>query len=188
MTAVGLAMRDLISLSKAVSRVLRHRPDAVGIELDPRGWCRIDALLEGLARAGVMLTREQLDEVVRTSDKARFAISEDRTRIRARQGHSVTGIDVELKETAPPSLLFHGTTSANLIAIGDKGLVPMERHHVHLSACAVTAAAVGSRRGRPVILEVNAGQMHADGHKFWLSENGVWLVRAVPGKYLERRS
>jgi putative RNA 2'-phosphotransferase len=179
-------MSDLTLLSKAVAKALRHDPDAVGIALDSHGWCRVDALLKGLARVGVSSTREQLEEVVRTSDKVRFAISNDRAWIRANHGHSVGGVDVELKQRTPPNRLFHGTVSAHLAAIDLEGLLPMKRHHVHLSACAFLAAAVGMRRGAPVILEVDAQQMHLDGHEFWLSESGIWLVRTVPSKYLKR--
>lgn len=180
--------QDLIVASKAISRVLRHRPDAVDVALDAHGWCSVDALLNGLAKSGVVLSREQLNEIVRTSDKQRFALSEDGSAIRANQGHSVGGVNLQLREKTPPSRLFHGTVATNLPAIEKKGLQPMNRHHVHLSPDVATATAVGGRRGTPVILEVDAHRMHRDGVKFQVSENGVWLVDAVPAKYLRRKT
>jgi putative RNA 2'-phosphotransferase len=60
----------------------------------------------------------------------------------------------------------------------------MNRHAVHLSPDRETAKRVGSRRGRAIVLPVDAGTMHADGHAFRLSGNGVWLVDAVPASYL----
>lgn len=180
--------QELIAASKAISRVLRHRPGAAGVALDAHGWCSVDALLEGLASNGVVISREQLAEIVRTSDKQRFALSADGSSIRANQGHSVGGVDLQLREKTPPSRLFHGTVATSLPAIEKKGLLPMNRHHVHLSPDIATATAVGGRRGAPVILEVDAHRMHRDGVRFQLSENGVWLVDAVPAKYLRRVS
>jgi putative RNA 2'-phosphotransferase len=175
---------DLTMLSKAIARVLRHRPDAAGVRLDKQGWCRIDELLEGLARAGTLITRAQLDDIVRTSDKQRFTVSPDGQLIRAAQGHSVPGVELQLRQKTPPDVLYHGTVAAALAAVRRKGLLPMRRHHVHLSADVAAATAVGERRGTPVVLEVDAHRMLVDGHRFWVSDNGVWLAPSVPPKYL----
>jgi putative RNA 2'-phosphotransferase len=177
-------MDDLTTLSKAMSRVLRHRPDAAGVTLDKDGWCRVDQLLTGLARAGTVMTAEQLRDIVRTSDKQRFALSDDGLRIRANQGHSVRGVTLRLPSKSPPSQLFHGTVAGSLASIAKQGLLPMRRHQVHLSPDAATATAVGARRGTPVILEIDAGSMHRAGHRFMQSDNGVWLVDAVPPQYI----
>jgi putative RNA 2'-phosphotransferase len=180
--------QERIAASKAIARVLRHRPDAAGVQLDSHGWCSIDLLLAGLASRGVELSRGQLEEIVRTNDKQRFTLSPDGAQIRAAQGHSVTGVDVQFREKIPPSRLFHGTVAANLAEIERKGLLPMHRHHVHLSRDISTASAVGARRGVAIVLEVDSHRMHQDGKRFLLSENGVWLVDAVPAKYLRRLS
>ena len=177
----------LLQMSKAISRVLRHRPDAAGVTLDRHGWCRVDALLAGLAQRGMVISRSALDEIVRTSDKQRFAVSADGQSIRANQGHSVGGVDLQLRQQVPPSRLFHGTVEANAASIERRGLLPMRRHHVHLSPDVETASAVGSRRGKPVVFEVDAHRMHVDGARFWLSENNVWLVEVVACRYLARR-
>lgn len=178
--------RDLVVVSKAVSRILRHRPSAAGVTLDNHGWCSVDSLLAGLARRGTFITRAQLLEMVRTNDKQRFALSEDGSAIRANQGHSVGGVELQLREKTPPPRLFHGTVATSLTDIERKGLAPMRRHHVHLSTDVSTALAVGARRGAPVVLEVDAHRMHRDGIRFFVSENGVWLVDSVPAKYLRR--
>lgn len=175
---------ELIPLSKAIARVLRHRPDAAGLQLDKQGWCRIDELLAGMASAGTVITRTQLDDIVRGSDKQRFTVSPDGQLIRAAQGHSVRGVELQLRRKTPPDVLLHGTVAAALPDIRRHGLLPMRRHHVHLSVDIAAATAVGRRRGTPVVLEVDARRMYVDGHRFWLSDNGVWLVLAVPPKYL----
>jgi putative RNA 2'-phosphotransferase len=180
----GVDVAKLADLSKALSRVLRHRPDAIDVVLDRHGWCDITALLAGLARHGTPMTRQQLDFIVRTSDKIRFALSEDGQRIRANQGHSVTGVTLDLQSREPPARLYHGTVAAALASIGRQGLQPMRRHHVHLSPDIATARAVGARRGKPFVLAIDAAQMHADGHRFWLSDNRVWLAEVVPPEYL----
>ncbi|MFI6579392.1 RNA 2'-phosphotransferase [Nocardiopsis sp. NPDC050513] len=172
-----------VRASKFLSRVLRHDPARAGITLDAQGWTDVRALLDGCRRAGRPITHAELMEVVRTNDKRRFALNADGTRIRASQGHTVL-VDLALEPAAPPDLLYHGTVGRFLPAIAAEGLRPMGRHDVHLSADEATARAVGSRRGSPVVLVVAAGLMHADGHAFRVTDNGVWLVASVPPGYL----
>jgi putative RNA 2'-phosphotransferase len=171
------------AISKQLSYVLRHRPDAIGIALDPAGWVAVDELLAALARHGTALGRAELVAIVEASDKRRFALSSDGTRIRAQQGHSVP-VDLGHAQAAPPATLYHGTVDRFLPSIRERGLVRGKRHHVHLSATPETAAQVGARRGRPVILEIDAAAMAADGHRFWITPNQVWLTDAVPPRYL----
>jgi putative RNA 2'-phosphotransferase len=170
-------------LSKFLSLYLRHQPEALGIVLEPGGWVEIDALLRGVSAAGMAITREELDEVVRTSDKQRFAIDETGTRIRANQGHSAE-VDLQLEPAEPPAELFHGTPAGNLEIILREGLKKMARHHVHLSPDVATATKVGDRRGTAAILVIDAARMHAEGHAFFVSANGVWLVDSVPPRFL----
>lgn len=174
---------ELVRLSKIISRALRHRPESVGITLDRHGWCDIGTLVDALTVRGTPITREQLEVIVRCNDKARFALSEDGARIRAQQGHSVE-VDLQLRPKTPPPVLYHGTVAEHLGAIRKAGLLPMRRHHVHLSRDRSTATDVGRRRGEPVILTVDAYRMHRDGHRFFLSGNDVWLVEKVPPQYL----
>ncbi|SDZ10463.1 putative RNA 2'-phosphotransferase [Amycolatopsis xylanica] len=176
-------MKDLKRVSKKLSFHLRHEPDLLGITLDPQGWVSVDVLLRALAAHGFRLTRAELDEVVANNDKRRFAFDETGTRIRASQGHSVP-VDLALPDSVPPAVLYHGTVARFLDSIMREGLNPGSRHAVHLSATTDTAITVGARRGKPVILRVDAAAMHADGHKFQLSANGVWLAQAVPPAYL----
>jgi putative RNA 2'-phosphotransferase len=169
-------------LSKFLSFVLRHEPGAIGITLDHQGWVEIATLLAQCKEHRKEISRSMLDEVVKTSPKQRFAISEDGLRIRASQGHSV---EVGYEAAVPPEVLFHGTVADRIDSIRLRGLLRMERHHVHLSADFTTAKTVGERRGKPVVLRVLAGKMHQDGHSFYLSANGVWLTEAVPPGYID---
>lgn len=162
------------TLSKRLSYLLRHAPHDAGLTLEPGGWVALAPLL-GRLRVG----REQLERVVAENDKGRFSLRGDQ--IRANQGHSVP-VDLELTPQTPPDVLYHGTFPGAVAAILQGGLKPMGRHHVHLSADRETARRVGARRGKPIILTVLAGQMHAAGATFYRSENGVWLVEGVePG-------
>ena len=170
-------------VSKFLSLVLRHDPARIGIELDAAGWTDVEGLLAAASRRGIAISLDELVEVVRTSDKQRFALSDDRTRIRANQGHSVT-VDLGLAPTSPAELLYHGTVERFLGSIRASGLVRGQRHHVHLSADVETATKVAKRRGAPVILTILAGAMAGEGHVFYRSDNGVWLVDAVPVRYL----
>jgi len=176
--------KKLTTISKFLSLVLRHEPQRIGLLLDVAGWASIDELLEKSALSGHGITRAQLEEVVATNDKKRFAISEDRKRIRASQGHSID-VDLELPVRVPPDVLYHGTASRWIASILRTGLDKRARHHVHLTENLHTATSVGARYGVPVILRVDARAMAAEGHEFRCSDNGVWLVDAVPVKFLE---
>jgi putative RNA 2'-phosphotransferase len=174
---------ELVRISKFLSLVLRHRPETLGLTLAPDGWVDVDELLEACRAHGRAIPREVLHEVVATNDKRRFSFSPDGTRIRANQGHSVE-VELGLEPVEPPELLYHGTVARFLDSIRRQGLLRGGRRHVHLSADRQTARTVGQRRGRPVVLVVEAARMHGDGHQFYLSENGVWLTGAVPPEYL----
>ena len=175
--------RQLIKLSKYLSYVLRHHPESVGLELEEGGWVPVDALRDACRRDGHPISLAQLRHVVATNDKRRFSFDATGRRIRANQGHSVE-VDLELDPLEPPELLFHGTVDRFLGSIRGEGLRRGSRHHVHLSGDEPTARRVGSRRGRPVVLVVEAGRILCDGHTFYQSENGVWLTDAVPPEYL----
>jgi len=178
--------KQRIKTSKFLSLVLRHEPECIGLTLDPAGWVEVNALLAALRQYGRGITRSELEEIVATNEKKRFAFSESGTRIRASQGHSV---EVELGYTpqVPPAELFHGTATRFIGAICAEGLRRGSRQHVHLSAELDTAVKVGTRHGKPAVFVVHAAAMHAAGHAFFLSENGVWLAEAVPAEFLELR-
>lgn len=170
--------KQQVKTSKFLSLVLRHKPDTIGLALDKNGWANTKELLEKVNGYDINLTLDELKTVVENSDKKRFQFSADLSKIRANQGHSIE-VDLELTERVPPEILFHGTAEPNLKSIKEKGLLKGERHHVHLSLEKETAQEVGQRYGKPIILTINAGEMHRQGHKFYQSQNGVWLVDTV---------
>ena len=174
---------NLVNLSKHLSFLLRHRPEAIGLTLDAQGWAAVDELLSKVT--AYPLTRELLDVVVETNDKQRFSFSADGRFIRANQGHSIPDIDLALEPIVPPEILLHGTAVRFLASITTSGLNKMKRHHVHLTASRAVAQSVGSRYGQPVILEIAARQMHQDGYLFYKTTNNVWLVEHVPFRYIE---
>ena len=174
----------LTTISKFMSLVLRHQPQKIGLELDDAGWTSVEHLLARAAAAGRVITRDELDEVVATSDKRRFALSDDGLRIRANQGHSID-VDLGLAPIAPPEWLFHGTASRFVDSILQSGLERRSRHHVHLTEDAAIGEAVGRRYGKAVILRIAAGVMAKQGHVFFRSANDVWLVEAVPSAFIE---
>ena len=173
---------DRAQLSKFFSFVLRHKPDAIGLTLDAQGWASIDELIERGNASGTQFNRDDLQQVVETSDKKRFSISTDGQRIRAAQGHSVA-VELGLSPHEPPSVLYHGTARRFVDSILSKGLRPQDRQHVHLSIDEATARRVGQRHGEPVIFKIEALRMHAKGFKFFLADNGVWLTHQVPPEF-----
>lgn len=170
-----------VQLSKTLAYVLRHNPAAAGLELDDFGWVGVDQLIDGMNRNGHTITEADLDSIVNQSDKKRYEVLDGR--IRAAQGHSVP-VNLDLKPSTPPAELFHGTVDRFVPGIREQGLVKGQRAHVHLSAESETAATVGARRGRPVILTIDSDQMSTDGHEFFVAANGVWLTEHVPARYI----
>ena len=177
----------IVTQSKFLSLVLRHSPQTIGLQLDSAGWVQTDELLACLARSGRRMSLAQLQAVVAGNNKQRFAFSEDGSRIRANQGHSIK-VELELKPQQPPAQLYHGTATRFLDAIFQQGLTRQNRHHVHLSASVETASTVGRRHGKLALLTVDAARMAADGHVFYCSDNGVWLTDAVPVDYLSKQA
>lgn len=175
---------SLIRTSKFLSLVLRHRPEVIGVALDPDCWLDINALIANANSHGHAITLQQLHDVVANNDKQRFALSEDGMCIRANQGHSVRHVDLDLPVVQPPIHLYHGTVTQFLASIRAQGLLKRSRNHVHLSADREAAKKVGMRRGDPVVLTIAAGEMHAAGRRFYRSVNGVWLTDAVPPEYI----
>jgi putative RNA 2'-phosphotransferase len=170
-------------LSKFMSFILRHRPDAIGLALDPQGWASIDELVLKGNVPGNSFSREDLMHVIETSEKSRFSLSADGQYVRAAQGHSVA-VNLGLSLQEPPTLLYHGTAKRFLRSILAKGLKPQARQQVHLSVDEATARLVGQRHGNPVVLTVEARCMHAEGFQFFVADNGVWLTDHVPSEFL----
>lgn len=176
-------MSDDVRVSKTLSYWLRHKPEAASLTLSPEGWADVDLVLAALAREQIEADWERLLYVVENNDKARFELSSDCTSIRARQGHSVL-VNADWEKATPPSFLYHGTVERFWPAIQAEGLKPMKRHHVHLSADPETARRVGQRRGKPIVLIVDAAKLCDAGHEFFLTTNGVWLVSDVPPTFI----
>lgn len=168
---------------KFLSYILRHNPAAVGITLDENGYANSTELIRGVQRVGKAWDMAKLQEIVDSDDKGRFSFNGDKTRIRANYGHSFS-VDLQLKEQTPPNVLYHGTAEKYLKSIGNLGLLKKSRRYVHLSQNKDAAYVVGARHGKAVVLEIKAGLMAADGYKFYLSENGIWLTYTVPTKYI----
>lgn len=175
--------KERTRVSRFLSLVLRHKPQEIGLQLDGQGWTDVAELIDKAAAAGKIFTVQELEQIVATNDKQRFAYNEDRTRIRASQGHSIE-VELQLEAANPPEQLYHGTVEKFLRAIQSQGLRKMNRHHVHMSKDRSTAEKVGDRRGEAIILTINSGDMSREGFDFYLSANGVWLTDHVPVKYI----
>lgn len=175
--------QKLTKISKFLSKHLRHQPQEIGIKLADGGWVDVDELLIACERNQFLITREELEMLVATSDKKRFSFDDTGKLIRANQGHSVE-VDLQLQPVQPPDILYHGTGEKSVQEILKTGLNKMSRHHVHLSVDKITAKMVGMRHGNPVIFQVNSGKMYVDGYVFYCADNGVWLVDNVPPEYL----
>jgi putative RNA 2'-phosphotransferase len=173
---------SLTNVSRYISLILRHKPEEAGITLDEHGWANVEELIKGVSKK-YLINVDILEEIVRTDSKQRYSFNEDKTLIRANQGHSIP-VDVELEEVEPPEYLYHGTGQKYVESIRESGLIHKSRLYVHLSADEETATDVGKRHGKPFIYRVCSGKMYRDGFKFYKSKNGVWLTDKVPVEYL----
>lgn len=170
-------------LSKFLSLLLRHRPQEIGLRLDPAGWARVEDLVRKAREHGAPLSPRRLRALVEGQEKPRFSFSEDGERIRANYGHSLD-LDLELEELPPPEHLFHGTARGNLASILREGVDARSRSFVHLSEDRRSARTVGRRHGEPVIVPVRAARMAEAGHAFYRPAPGIWLVERVPPRFL----
>jgi putative RNA 2'-phosphotransferase len=174
----------LKSLSKFISLVLRHKPEVIGIKLDKNGWVDVDELIEGVANKKREIDLTILEALVATDEKKRYAFNEDKSKIRATQGHSVK-VDLELEPAKPPKLLYFGTEDRYVGGIMLNGLVPRTRNHIHLVEEAASAFDEGEISNDSIIFKIFAGAMFRDGYHFYQSANGQWLTDKVPNKYLD---
>ena len=106
-------------ISKFLSLILRHQPEKIGLTLDENGWALVSDILE---KSKIQFTIDELEEVVATNDKQRFSFNDDKTKIRANQGHSLKTIDLNLKTQKPPQFLYHGTVAKFISEIKLQGL------------------------------------------------------------------
>lgn len=172
------------NISRYIALLLRHHPEKAGLCLDEHGWVEVEALIQGVRRRYPEFNRAVLDEIVARDSKQRYAYNQDKTCIRANQGHSIP-VDVELKQALPPTILYHGTGEKYVESIQKIGLIPKSRLYVHLSTDIQTAIQVGKRHGQPVIYQIDTQQMIYDGFIFYISANHIWLTKAVPVQYLK---
>jgi putative RNA 2'-phosphotransferase len=170
--------------SRFLSLILRHKPETIGLKLDNSGWVEVTQLLLQMNKNGRKIDIEELEFIVRTNNKKRFEFNNDKSKIRASQGHSL-GIDLQYESKTPPNILYHGTSIDSVKSINENGLLKLKRDYVHLSNDIETATNVGSRHGKPIIFEVLAGEMYNEGFIFYQSTNGVWLTDHVPAKFLK---
>ena len=173
----------MYTLSKFIAYILRHNPSAASVELDENGWADVGELIDGVCKTGRQLNLQALEEIVQSDGKQRFSFNEDKTKIRANQGHSIS-VDVQMSELAPPEVLYHGTAEKYIESVRQQGILSKSRNYVHLSKDVQTAKKVGSRHGRPVVLKIDAKGMYEEGYKFLLSANGIWQTKQVPVKFI----
>ncbi len=177
-------MGNLIKISRFISLILRHKPETIGITLDEHGWANVEELIVGVNKK-YLIDIQILEKIVNEDNKNRYSFNEDKTMIRANQGHSIP-VDVELKKLNPPDILYHGTGEKYVESTERQGLIRKNRLYVHLSDNIEIAEKVGKRHGKPVIYEIDCKKMIEDGIEFFKSENNVWLVESVPVKYLKK--
>ena len=171
-----------------LSYLLRHGPRSIGLEMDCHGWVYVDQLLSGINNSGgkYKMTFEELQEIVAEDNKGRYRFNDDKSMIKACQGHSVPWVEPELEYMCPPETLYHGTTTAALEEIRKSGaILKMGRHAVHMQEDMNKAWKSAIRwKKNPVILEIRAKDLSETGVVFGVSENQVWCAERIPVEYI----
>ena len=178
---------SMTKLSVYISYLLRHQPEAIGLGMDIHGWVSVAELIEKINKAGrYHITESILAEIVRTDNKGRFRFSEDGTKIKACQGHSISWVEPELTFGQPPEYLYHGTTEESWQKIQESGHISkMGRHAVHMQSEEAKAWQSAKRWHKtPVVLKIDVAAMYADRMVFGVSDNGVWCTKQVPVRYI----
>lgn len=179
----------LTEISKFLALILRHKPEELGLILDKEGWCDTEKLVKAFADKFDGFTMDTLEEIVSTDNKGRYAFNDDKTKIRAVQGHSAKCVDIKFNEVNAESMrdkLFHGTGEKYVESIMSEGLIPKSRQYVHLSDNYDTAINVGQRHGKPVVFKINIDKLKEHGIKLYKSENNVYLAKEIPADCLEK--
>lgn len=178
-TKKGVHVPCKSKVSKRLSYLLRHSQDPLYINLEG-GWANVSTILKALE-----ISKSELEQIVAEDEKMRYSFDKSGTQIRANQGHSILGVQIEFASPEPPEFLYHGTATRFLDSIMQDGLKPMTRQWVHISPDYETAVKVGTRHGKPVVLRVNAKKFISSGNELYLTENGIWLAKAVSPAFLE---
>jgi len=173
-------MKD-INLSKSLSYLLRHGAQEAKLPMSPDGFVRVDEILKQTRFHTVCV--DDVRRVVETNQKRRFTLKQDaeaRLLIRADQGHSLPGLDIDLapitSSTQAP-LVVHGTSTRAWASIRDEGLKPMGRVHIHFAPGRLGEEGVisGMRASASVFIYINLDKALGAGMRFFRSQNGVIL-------------
>lgn len=176
-------------LSTYISLILRHKPEIIGLELDKEGYLNVDELIEGVKLTGRNIDLEKLKNIVNKDEKGRYSFNKSGDKIRANQGHSIEGLDLGLEVVKDFLTIYHGTSKSNSKSIKERGLLPMSREFVHLTADLETAKKVGSRHGNEVLVySVNVKKMLENKMLIFKSKNNVYLSKHIPFEYLKEHS
>ena len=184
-------MKSINQKSKFLSLILRHQPEIVQLTLSKEGWVQVTDLLVAIhLHSDFIITFDELKDIVATSDKKRFAFSDDFKRIRANQGHSIREVTIPFEDVSKtvPHVLYHGTSIENYNAIINDTpptIRKMNRNHVHLSPDIPTASIVGQRHGKVIILQIDAQALVNSGQIIYKSENNVFLTEDITADFFE---
>lgn len=69
---------DEKKISKYISLILRHKPEAIGIQLDEHGWANVDELIAGISKTDP-IDMGLLEKIVKKDEKNRYSFNADKT-------------------------------------------------------------------------------------------------------------
>ena len=186
-----------VSLSKALSSLLRHKAVRVGLRIRPDGFCLLSEVLQAweMRRLGVSVS--DVEDVVHLSDKQRFELrTEDgELLIRAVQGHSMHVVrddqllrSLRVDDDELPDVCVHGTFKKHLSSILRVGLLAGgtrigSRNHVHFIPHEPGDGRVisGLRDGNQIAIYLDLRAALGDGVPFFVSNNSVILSPGIDG-------
>ncbi|XP_074662144.1 tRNA 2'-phosphotransferase 1-like isoform X2 [Tubulanus polymorphus] len=189
-----LDKKNLVRLSKDLSRILRHRAHDLGINIADDGYVYVDELLNLPHMKRTSFTEADIKHVVSSNDKQRFTLSTDESngklKIKANQGHSIQVKELALKKLMSPTDIpecIHGTYFKNWPSIKQQGLHRCNRTHIHFAAGLPGDDEVisGMRKSCQLIIYIDVEKAMSDGMEFHESSNKVILCAGNKDGFIE---
>lgn len=198
--ADGGQRSDLTSLSRTLSKILRHNAHNHKLPIRPDGFVPVQALLALPKLQNMRASIDLIHQMVESDAKRRYTmIQEDANPdsnpdpnttwlIRANQGHSIAVPDLALtkiqrQDTSKFPIVLHGTNETAYKNIKKEGIKCMTRNHIHLATGKFGDVGVvsGVRKSCTVFIYIDLERCLSEGMQFFRSENGVVLTAGLDG-------
>ncbi len=169
-------------ITRSLAYMLRHQPEKFDLELDPYGWAGLDAVVRALnEKLGEAISADDVREAIRSGDRPRYELSDDR--VRALYGHSIEVLPGD--PSKPPEFLYVGVAKHDADRALRFGLRGGRRRFLHLARSVDEAREAGRRTGpHYAVLTVFALDAWEEGVNFY-DRTALFLAEEIPTQFIE---